>query len=100
MTEHAVVVIIPCILVVNLVVVYNTTLTSSVEADLHKYWFLVQVRSTYRRYTLQMEQIKGKNIKWLSDVLVHHTPPEQLQCSLTLVVSTGGMNIILPKNIP
>ncbi len=50
-------------------------------------------------------QIKGKtNIKCLSKVLGHHVPLEQLQRTLALILQvselSGGMNTILPKDIP
>ena len=50
-------------------------------------------------------QIKGKtNIKYLSKVLGHYEPPEHLQCALALILqslnSSGGMNTILPIDIP
>ncbi len=42
------------------------------------------------------------NLKCLSDVLVHYRTQEQLQRSSSFIVqvSTGGMNITLPKDIP
>ncbi len=48
-------------------------------------------------------QIKGKiDIKCLSKVLNHHVPPEQLQCTLALILqvwnSTGGITS-LPKDL-